>query len=345
MAEVWSVERIFDSFTRLGERRDHKAATFRRRAADAHHRPHLMGNPELILVDEPTEGLLPWWPSRCWRCCRISRQGVTILMWSRTTRRRSSWPNLFHHVQGTHRFPGRRPRVGRRPGGAPEVPGGLGCAHPAQTIEREVDMRKGLLGLGPAAGAGRGVGAWAGGTINWGHGALSGTFKDIGDRYLEGVQYAAEVLNAKGGINGMKLEVIPVDSELNPAVAPARHQAAHVRWGASLLRWHRQLGGRGHGAAGQQPERPVLHLRHGAASLTATSAQELLPGLRQHRQPVLRPGVGGPEGLQKVSAWPRTTPSARRRWPPHQELAELNPQAKIVGTALHPSAPRTSPPT
>jgi branched-chain amino acid transport system substrate-binding protein len=33
---------------------------------------------------------------------------------------------------------------------------------------------------------------------------LSGTFKDIGDRYLEGVQYAAEVLNAKGGINGQK---------------------------------------------------------------------------------------------------------------------------------------------
>ena len=48
---------------------------------------------------------------------------------------------------------------------------------------------------------------------------LSGTFKDSGERYLEGVQYAAEVLNANGGINGMKVEVIPVDSEFKPAVA------------------------------------------------------------------------------------------------------------------------------
>ena len=51
---------------------------------------------------------------------------------------------------------------------------------------------------------------------------LSGTFKDIGDRYLEGVQYAAEVLNAKGGINGQKVEIIAVDSELKPAVATTK---------------------------------------------------------------------------------------------------------------------------
>ena len=29
---------------------------------------------------------------------------------------------------------------------------------------------------------------------------LSGTFKNIGDRYLEGVQYAAKVLNRQGGV-------------------------------------------------------------------------------------------------------------------------------------------------
>ncbi len=48
---------------------------------------------------------------------------------------------------------------------------------------------------------------------------FSGNFKDIGDRYAEGVQYAAEVINAKGGINGRKVEVILVDTEVNPAVA------------------------------------------------------------------------------------------------------------------------------
>lgn len=48
---------------------------------------------------------------------------------------------------------------------------------------------------------------------------LSGTFKDIGERYLEGVEYAAKVINNQGGLLGMKLEVIPIDSEVKPDVA------------------------------------------------------------------------------------------------------------------------------
>ncbi|MCJ7786133.1 MAG: ABC transporter substrate-binding protein, partial [Desulfobacterales bacterium] len=48
---------------------------------------------------------------------------------------------------------------------------------------------------------------------------LSGTFKNIGDRYLEGVQYAAKVLNRQGGVLGRQIEVIPIDSELKPDVA------------------------------------------------------------------------------------------------------------------------------
>lgn len=48
---------------------------------------------------------------------------------------------------------------------------------------------------------------------------LSGSFKDIGDRYLEGVEYAAKVLNSQGGLLGRKVEVIPTDTELKPDVA------------------------------------------------------------------------------------------------------------------------------
>ncbi len=48
---------------------------------------------------------------------------------------------------------------------------------------------------------------------------LSGTFKDIGERYLEGVQYAAKVLNETGGLLGKKVEVVPIDSEMKPDVA------------------------------------------------------------------------------------------------------------------------------
>lgn len=48
---------------------------------------------------------------------------------------------------------------------------------------------------------------------------LSGTFKDIGERYLEGVEYAVKVINEQGGLLGRKVEVIPIDSELKPDVA------------------------------------------------------------------------------------------------------------------------------
>ncbi len=48
---------------------------------------------------------------------------------------------------------------------------------------------------------------------------LSGNFKDIGERYLEGVNYAAEVINASGGLLGKKVEVIAVDTELKPDIA------------------------------------------------------------------------------------------------------------------------------
>ena len=54
---------------------------------------------------------------------------------------------------------------------------------------------------------------------------LSGTFKDIGDRYLEGVEYAVKVINDKGGLFGKKVEVVPVDSELKPDVATRKAQA------------------------------------------------------------------------------------------------------------------------
>lgn len=54
---------------------------------------------------------------------------------------------------------------------------------------------------------------------------LSGTFKDIGERYLEGVQYAAKVINENGGLLGKKVEVVPIDSELKPDVATRKAQA------------------------------------------------------------------------------------------------------------------------
>ena len=53
---------------------------------------------------------------------------------------------------------------------------------------------------------------------------LSGTFKDIGDRNLEGVKYAVQVINEQGGLLGRKVELIAIDSELKPDVATRKAQ-------------------------------------------------------------------------------------------------------------------------
>ena len=64
---------------------------------------------------------------------------------------------------------------------------------------------------------------------------LSGTFKDIGERYLEGVQYAAKVINESGGLLGKKVEVIPIDSELKPDVATRKAQNLILKDGVKFF--------------------------------------------------------------------------------------------------------------
>jgi branched-chain amino acid transport system ATP-binding protein len=80
--EAWAVERIFESFPRLGERRNLKGGflsggeqqmlTIART---------LMGNPDLILVDEPTEGLAPLVAEAVLEMlATISATGIAILL-------------------------------------------------------------------------------------------------------------------------------------------------------------------------------------------------------------------------------------------------------------------------
>ena len=80
--QIWTVERIFDSFPRLEERRNLKGGylsggeqqmlTIART---------LLGNPELILVDEPTEGLAPLVAEAVLEMlATISATGIAILL-------------------------------------------------------------------------------------------------------------------------------------------------------------------------------------------------------------------------------------------------------------------------
>lgn len=64
---------------------------------------------------------------------------------------------------------------------------------------------------------------------------LSGTFKDIGERYLDGVLYAAQVINERGGLLGKKVEVVPIDSELKPDVATRKAQSLILKDGVKFF--------------------------------------------------------------------------------------------------------------
>jgi branched-chain amino acid transport system ATP-binding protein len=59
-APRWSFEDMYAMFPRLKRAPAHRGRrAVGRRAADADAVPHLMGDPDLIMIDEPTEGLAP----------------------------------------------------------------------------------------------------------------------------------------------------------------------------------------------------------------------------------------------------------------------------------------------
>jgi branched-chain amino acid transport system ATP-binding protein len=94
----WTLEQVFDFFPRLADRRHHKGGhlsggeqqmlTIART---------LMGNPELLLVDEPTEGLAPMVAKGVLNMLATIRDaGVTILMVEHNYRAAFELGNSFH---------------------------------------------------------------------------------------------------------------------------------------------------------------------------------------------------------------------------------------------------------
>ena len=81
-AGAWTIQRIFDHFPRLGERADHKGRFLsggeQQMLAIGR---SLMGNPRLLLIDEPTEGLAPLMVREVRNVLReINQAGVSILL-------------------------------------------------------------------------------------------------------------------------------------------------------------------------------------------------------------------------------------------------------------------------
>lgn len=79
-----------------------------------------------------------------------------------------------------------------------------------------------VASIAPAAGAASG-----GSTVRIGLEApLSGDQRAIGQGMLEGAQLAADQLNARGGINGKQVEIVPIDDAANPDTGVAAATAA-----------------------------------------------------------------------------------------------------------------------
>lgn len=169
---------------------------------------------------------------------------------------------------------------------------------------------------------------------------LSGAFKDIGDRYLEGVRYAAEVINAAGGINGMKVEVIPVDSELKPAVATRKAIKLMIKDDVKYF-----CGGTGSSVGGAMAalaaKKGGLFFTYGmaAASLTGDkcSSHFFRACASTDTQSYALANWVAEQGFTKVFTVAQDYSFGKQAAAAFvKKLAELNPKAKIVGNILHP---------
>ena len=170
---------------------------------------------------------------------------------------------------------------------------------------------------------------------------LSGTFKDIGDRYLDGVQYAAKTLNESGGLLGKKVEVIPIDSELKPDVATRKAQNFILKDGVKFF-----CGGTGSsvGAAMSQlaEKQNVIMFTYGmaAASMTGEKCNKnfFRPCGNTDQQSYALAELIAKKGYKQVAIIAQDYSFGREALAAFKKkLAERNPSAKIVAELYHPA--------
>jgi len=169
---------------------------------------------------------------------------------------------------------------------------------------------------------------------------LSGTFKDIGDRYLEGAKYAADVLNAKGGINGMKVEVIPVDTEVKPDVATRKATKLILK---DEVRYF--CGGTGSSVGGAMSQLAEQHnalfFSYGmdAASLTGDKCSRnfFRPSCNTDTHSYALAQWVADKGIQKVICIAQDYSFGKEATAAFvKKLKQLNPKVQILGEIYHP---------
>ena len=171
---------------------------------------------------------------------------------------------------------------------------------------------------------------------------LSGTFKDIGERYLEGVQYAAKVINESGGLLGKKVEVIPIDSELKPDVATRKAQNLILRDGVKFF-----CGGTGSsvGAAMAQlaEKQNVIMFTYGmdASSMTGEKCNKnfFRPGGSTDGRSFALAQMIAKKGYKRVGIIAQDYSFGQEAVAAFKKkIAQISPSTKIVAELYHPAA-------
>lgn len=170
---------------------------------------------------------------------------------------------------------------------------------------------------------------------------LSGTFKDIGERYLEGVQYAVDVINRSGGLLGKKVEVIPIDSELKPDVATRKAQNLILKDEVKFF-----CGGTGSsvGAAMSQlaQKENVIMFSYGmdAASMTGEKCNKnfFRPGGSTDGRSYALAQVVADKGYKSVAIIAQDYSFGKEAVAAFKKkLAQLSPSTQIVAELYHPA--------
>jgi len=170
---------------------------------------------------------------------------------------------------------------------------------------------------------------------------LSGTFKDIGERYLDGVLYAVKIINETGGLLGKKVEVIPIDSELKPDVATRKAQNFILKDGVKFF-----CGGTGSsvGAAmAQLAERQnVIMFTYGmdAASMTGEKCNKnfFRPGGSTDGRSFALAQLIAKKGYKKVGIIAQDYSFGKEAVAAFKKkMAAVSPDTKIVAELYHPA--------
>ena len=170
---------------------------------------------------------------------------------------------------------------------------------------------------------------------------LSGTFKDIGERYLEGVVYAAKVINESGGLLGKKVEVIPIDSELKPDVATRKAQNLILKDGVKFF-----CGGTGSsvGAAMAQlaEKQNVIMFTYGmdASSMTGEKCNKnfFRPGGSTDGRSFALAQLVAKKGYKRVGIIAQDYSFGKEAVAAFmKKIAQISPSTKIVAELYHPA--------